>query len=118
MRFASTFGFALCLVSASLGFFESRAAELAGVTMPATATVGGEALVLNGMGIRKAYLTIKVYVAGLYLKTKSSDAEAILKTTTPKRLDMEFKMVVERAKIVEAWEKGYKDNCTKSCGDE
>jgi len=97
---------------------KSGAAEVAGVTMDDTITLGDQKLVLNGQGIRKAFLTIKVYVAGLYVAEKTTDAEKILSSATPKRLAMEFKMLVERQKIVDAWEKGYSDNCSAKCGDE
>lgn len=95
----------------------AQAAELAGVTMEDSLALGDQKLVLNGQGIRKAFLTIKVYVAGLYVAEKTQDADKILNSSTPKRLAMEFKMVVERQKIVDAWEKGYAENCSAKCGD-
>jgi len=52
-----------------------------GVTLPDTVTVAGEQLVLNGAGLReKKFLIIAVdiYVAGLYLKSKTSDVQEIL----------------------------------------
>ncbi len=49
----------------------------------------GKTLVLNGLGLRTKFV-VKVYVAGLYLEQKSSDANAILKADAPKRLVMQF----------------------------
>ncbi|HEX6929025.1 MAG TPA: chalcone isomerase family protein, partial [Gammaproteobacteria bacterium] len=40
------------------------AAELAGVTLPDTASVGGQELVLNGMGLREKFW-VDVYVGAL-----------------------------------------------------
>lgn len=56
---------------ASIGRLD--AASVAGVTLPDTATVGSTRLVLNGLGLRTKFV-LKVYVAGLYLPQKSSDA--------------------------------------------
>lgn len=49
------------------------------VTLPATIKAGDETINLNGGGIRKK-LFFKLYVGGLYLTTKSSDAAAIIKS--------------------------------------
>jgi hypothetical protein len=57
------------------------AAVVSGVTFPDTVTVEGQQLVLNGAGMREkkfVIVPVDVYVAGLYLKSKSSDARAIL----------------------------------------
>lgn len=55
---------------------------LNGVTLPAVLSKDGAALVLNGAGIRRK-LFLKVYVAGLYLPAKSSDADAICAADAP-----------------------------------
>jgi len=65
------------------------AAELAGVTLPDTAAVGGQSLVLNGMGLREKYF-IDVYVGGLYLPAKTADADAAINQDVPKRVVMHF----------------------------
>jgi hypothetical protein len=65
------------------------AGSLAGVTLPDTATVGGQALVLNGMGLREKFF-VDVYVGGLYVKAKSADAKAIIAADEPKRIVMHF----------------------------
>ncbi len=57
----------------------ARAGELAGVTLPDQVTVEGRTLSLNGLGLRQAtWLKVNVYVAALYLETKSSESEAII----------------------------------------
>ncbi len=48
---------------------------MAGVDLPDTAQVGSTTLVLNGMGLRTKMM-VKVYVAGLYVTQKTSDAVA------------------------------------------
>ena len=61
------------------------AVDLAGVRYPATVSVGGSTLVLNGAGIRWR-LVVRVYTAGLYLAGKASTPEAVLAATGPKRM--------------------------------
>lgn len=66
------------------------AAELDGVTIPDTAEVGGQTIPLNGVGLRKAYVFAKVYVAGMYLQTKTHDAKTATDTDERKRISMHF----------------------------
>lgn len=66
------------------------AAELAGVTLPDTTVASdGAALVLNGLGLREKYW-IDIYVGGLYLPEKSTDASGIIKSDVPKTIEMRF----------------------------
>jgi hypothetical protein len=67
----------------------ATAGELAGVTLPDQATVGGQTLVLNGMGLREKLL-FDIYVAGLYLPARTQDAAAAIQQDVPKRLTMRF----------------------------
>ena len=48
-----------------------------GVTMEDSIEIDGQTLVLNGMALRKKFI-FKVYVAGLYLPQKETDAKKIL----------------------------------------
>lgn len=87
------------------------AAERGGVHMPDSTTLDGKRLVLNGLGIREAtILKVDVYVAGLYLEHKSSDAGAILRSKQRKVLQMKFVRDVDRSDIVEAWQEGFAKN--------
>jgi hypothetical protein len=89
---------------------QALGATLAGVALPDTVEVAGQKLVLNGMGIRKAtILKVKVYVAGLYLGSRSSDPKQILGATT-KRVVLRFVRDVDRNDIVKAWAEGFKKN--------
>lgn len=81
----------------------SSAAELAGVELADTVEVAGETLVLNGLGLRKK-IGFKVYIGGLYLPEKSSDAGAILTSDTPRRTDMVFMRGVSFKQLCGAWE--------------
>jgi hypothetical protein len=88
----------------------ATAGSLAGVTLPDSAEVGGQKLVLNGMGLRKK-LFIKVYVAGFYLTEKQHDPAAILAADTPRRGVMHFVFGVGAGKICnEGWKEGLDAN--------
>jgi len=87
----------------------AAAGQLAGVTLPDTATVGEHNLVLNGLAIRKK-LFVKVYVAGLYLGEKSTSAEAILGADAPRRGVMQFVYGVGKGKVCEGWSEGLEAN--------
>jgi len=89
--------------------FDLHAASLAGVTLPDTAQVAGTTLVLNGLGLRKKFV-VKVYVAGLYLEQKSSDAGAIIKADAPKRIVMQFVRSVSKNQMADAFEESFNNN--------
>jgi hypothetical protein len=90
------------------------AGTLEDVTMADSVQVGDATLTLNGMGLRikkVAFIKIKVYVAGLYLPTKTSDASAILNADEPKQLVMHFLYKeVSREKLVDAWNESFAAN--------
>lgn len=65
------------------------AASIAGVSMPDSATVNDETLILNGLGLREKYW-VDVYVAGLYLPNKMNDGDSIMKANVNKRIQVEF----------------------------
>ena len=103
--------FAVCIVL-SLFAGSAEATELVGVTMPDKVTVGDKELTLNGLGLREAsMLKVDVYVAGLYLEEKSSDAQAILASAQIKRIHMDFvyKKVATK-KLTKAWADGLEAN--------
>merc|ERR1712065_33437 len=87
------------------------AEEYGGVTMPSTLQVAGKKLVLNGIGMREATIfSVDVYVAGLYLEKKSSDAKAILSANQVKRVHMVFKRDVGRDEMIDALNKAFENN--------
>lgn len=89
------------------------AASLAGVNLPDTAQVGGTTLALNGLGLRTKF-TVKVYVAGLYLPQKSSDADAILKADAPKRIVMHFVHSASKSQMTDAFDESFNDNAPEA----
>jgi hypothetical protein len=82
---------------------------VSGVTMPETIDVDGQTLLLNGMALRKKFI-VKVYVAGLYLATRSSNAEEIFGADAPRRMVMHFVRGVDKKKICDGWNEGLEKN--------
>jgi hypothetical protein len=85
------------------------ALTLAGVNLEDHATVAGQTLVLNGAGLRKK-LFIKVYVGGLYLPAKQSNAAAVLAADAPRRQVMHFLYGVSKDQMCDAWNEGLEQN--------
>lgn len=67
------------------GAAHAQPVELEGIKFEPTVQVGGQALQLNGAGIRTRVF-FKVYVAGLYVPQKSTDASALLAQKGPRRV--------------------------------
>src|SRR5436853_7308939 len=65
----------------------AHAAELEGVRLDDRIQAGGEELQLNGIALRTRML-FNVYVAGLYLRQKTSDAGAALAMAGAKRITL------------------------------
>lgn len=104
-----TCGLLAVVLCAATGFVIG--AELKGVTLPDDLEVEGQALVLNGLGLRLAtFLKVKVYVAGLYLESKSTDPGAILGTDQTRLIDMHFLRKVGQDDMTEAWSEGFEKN--------
>ena len=80
-----------------------------GVTLPTQIDVDGQALVLNGTATRKKFI-VKVYVAGLYLPARETDAERILDADEPRHLVMQFVHDVDKGKMCNAWNEGLEKN--------
>ena len=55
---------------------------------------------------------VDVYVAGLYLEQRSSDATAILASNQSKSIVLRFVRDVDGADIVKAWNEGFKKNAS------
>ena len=92
----------------------AQAATLAGVTFPDSYPVDGQALTLNGMGLRTlTLLNVRVYVAGLYLAQRNRDAEQILASPTPKVLLLQFLRSGSKEQI----ERQFKAGEIVNCGD-
>lgn len=93
------------------GWAGAQGATLAGVTLPDSAEVGGQTLVLNGVALRtKTFFRVKVYVGGLYLPAKADTAEAVLAQTGPDRIQMNMIYAASPSQFKDAWDEGFKDN--------
>ena len=101
---------ALCgLILAAPG----RAASISGLSLPDTYPLGGQTLMLNGLGIRTLTIfKVKVYLAGLYLAQRSRDARAILASPGSKVVLMQFLHAASKADV----EKQYREGEAKNCG--
>lgn len=95
------------MILALLAF--AHAGTLAGVTLPDTATLAGQPLVLNGLGLREKY-TIDVYVGGLYLPKAVHDGAAAIALDAPKRVVMHFVYRrVTKQQMVDTFLEGFGD---------
>ena len=94
---------------AALLALPASAKELHGVKAPETVTAGGKELKLNGLGLRKKAF-FKVYVAALYVENVTKDAAAILAADTVRRDEMTLLRDLEKGKIVDAMNDGFKKN--------
>jgi hypothetical protein len=87
------------------------AAEVAGVKVPETATVGGQELKLNGAALRQRAF-FKVYVCALYLPAKQTVAAQALASPGPKRISMAMLRDVTAPQLIEALNDGIRQNHT------
>lgn len=81
----------------------ARAAELDGVKVADSVTVGAKTLVLNGLGARTKFF-INIYIGALYLEKPSSDAAAIIASEQVKRMRMTITHALEVQKVREAFQ--------------
>ena len=90
----------------------ARAAMIGGVGLPDTYPVGGQTLVLNGIGIRTLTIfNVRAYVAGLYLPRKSQDAGTIMAEAGPKVVLMQFLHSASKAQVEKQYREGEANNC-------
>lgn len=79
---------AAALIAATAGTsILAQSVEREGAKFESKLPLGGAALQLNGVGVRTKFV-FKVYVAGLYVPTKSNNAVAVLAQTGPRRLSL------------------------------
>jgi hypothetical protein len=92
----------LCLSASGLW-----AEEIGGVKLPDEMMVKTQKLILNGAGLRTKFF-VKVYAGGLYMKQKSSDADAIIAADEPMAVRMVFiHDGVAAEKLIKAWNEGF-----------
>lgn len=86
--------------------------DLAGVRYPATLSLGGSELSLNGAGIRWR-LVVRVYTAGLYLASRATTAEAVLAAPGPKRLHVVMLRDIDGNDLGRLFTRGMRDNASR-----
>ncbi len=90
---------------------QAFALDVAGVNVPPTVSVNRKTLYLNGAGIRKAYVFVKVYVGSLYTERKVTTPAQLLADPGEKLIRMSFvHSKVEKDKIVKAFAEGLANN--------
>jgi hypothetical protein len=94
----------------------ATAAELEGIRMPDTWTLGDKTLRLNGIGARVySIFKVRVYVAGLYLEQPSKDANVILGSNAPKLVHLQMLYPVSRDDSVKVWREAFAESCRPPC---
>ncbi len=91
------------------------AKTVADVTIPTEVQLTGspESLVLNGAGIRTKFF-FKIYIAALYLPSRTTESDVILSKDQPNQMLMHFVYSeVEKQKLVDGWVDGFNDNTSK-----
>ncbi len=102
---------AICLLAGS-----AAAAELSGIAMPDMLDAAGAHLVLNGMALRTySFLGVHIYVAGLYLDRRSSDAAGIMASPAPKLLRFTFVRDVGQGAARRSWRDSLDNACHAPC---
>jgi hypothetical protein len=91
----------------------ARAEKIAGVDYPATYSVAGQPLVLNGAGIRYRFV-VKVYTAGLYLAAPARSTEDVLGQPGPKRLHIVMLRDIDGNTLGKLFTRGMEDNSTRA----
>ena len=94
----------------ALAAFTASAADVAGVKLDDKTQVESRDLVLNGAGLRKRFTVVKVYVIGLYLPEKKTDAAAVLGLAGPKRAEIHMLRSVDANTFTDALVEGLRAN--------
>ena len=102
---AGTLGCAMCLS------LPAGAATVGGVSLAEQVAAGIQPLFLNGAGVRTSFL-FDVYTAALYTAAPSSDAQAIVHSNQPRRIQLTLLRRIDSSTLLEALDQGLKDNNT------
>ncbi len=100
----------LALAAAGVG---AQTVEVEGIKLPVTTQVGPATAVLNGAGLRTKVF-FKVYLAALYLPTKTTDAGAALAQKGNRRMTIHMLRDVDAATFSKALTDGLRDNHTEA----
>jgi len=108
----------MALVLSCLCSLQTFAKEIEKIDFPEQLDLGAKKMVLNGAGLRlkrKFGMDFRVYVAGLYLTGKNSDAKAVIASDDPKIIRMVFLRSLDKDTLQEGMDEGFKKNCKKDC---
>jgi len=102
------------LMSLSMMGKVSQAVEVEDVQVADSATVAGENLILNGAGVRTKFF-FDIYIGALYLPSKSTSAQDVVKSKGNKRVVMHILYdEVPRDKLIAGWTEGFEKNSGKN----
>ena len=96
---------------AASGAYAAQALQIESINYAPEATVAGEALTLNGAGLRKK-LFFKVYAAGLYTRAPAKDGAAVMAETGAARVRLGLLRDVSGESFISALDDGLKANLT------
>jgi hypothetical protein len=99
----------LVLVLLAFAAGGAAAADVEGVRLEDKTQVESRELVLNGAGLRKRFI-FKVYVMGLYLPEKKTDAAGVIQLPGPKRAAIHMLRNVSAEQFTEALVEGLRAN--------
>lgn len=87
--------------------------EMEGQKFDPTVQLGGQALTLNGVGLRKRAV-FKVYVAGLYVGQKSSNPATLIGEKGPRRISLRMLRDVDADSFISSFNDGLKANLSEA----
>jgi len=84
--------------------------EIETINIPESIELANDTLVLNGAGVRTKFF-FSIYIGSLYLKSKLTDTDLILKDKQAKQINLHFLYKeVSQEKLVNGWIDGFKNN--------
>ena len=92
---------------------QAQPVELEGQKFEPTVQVGGQTLNLNGVGLRKRAI-FKVYLNGLYVPQKSTDAATLINEKGARRASLRMLRDVDADSFVSAFTDGLKNNLSEA----
>ena len=95
--------------AATMSTAVAASVEREGMRYEDSVRIAGGKAVLNGIGVRGGNL-FKGYVAGLYLPTKSSDADAVYAAKGPKRIAVRMLLGVDSGVLAKTFSDGIRKN--------
>lgn len=91
----------------------AQAVVVEGARYESTVLLGGERLVLNGVGVRRRFV-FDIYAGGLYVPQRASRTEELVTQPGPKRVALRFLRDVDGELFVTSLHNGLKANHTES----